>query len=168
MLTIWTLWCFIVAWPMIKATLGTAPWRMFGSVERRRDYWRNVALVMIRTGGHWFSIRHLQYLMPNDREACRIWGFLNGTSVTSEEVEMLRNTEENTAATTERNPWLHWIGPTPLRVSGGSSRNNRTRRGASQSKIVLYIHGTQVALWMRRREVNNNCRRRIRATTFQR
>jgi hypothetical protein len=73
-------------WSMMKALFEKRAMANVGSVEARRPYWRNIALVVIRTGGHWFSIRHLQYLMPNDRNACRLWGWMNGTSITIEEV----------------------------------------------------------------------------------
>ncbi|KIM28238.1 hypothetical protein M408DRAFT_16400 [Serendipita vermifera MAFF 305830] len=125
-----------LAWPMIKALFGNAPWRMFGSVEARRDYWRNVALVMIRTGGHWFSIRHLQFMMPNDRSACRLWGWMNWTSVISEQVDMTHGAGEDSAAKTERNPSIHWVGQSPQPVS--TTGNNSQR---SNVKVVLYIHG---------------------------
>lgn len=116
---------------------------MFGSREARRDYWRNIALVMIRTGGYWFSIRHLQYLMPNDHAACHLWSTMNWTSVTSEKVGMVGSVVESTILATERNPWIHWVGPMPVRV-GTSSTSNGPRRGQAKSKVVLYIHGKGV------------------------
>jgi len=127
-------------WPTIKALFGNAPGRMFGSVDARRSYWRNIALVMIRTGGHWFSIRHLQYLMPNDRNACRLWGWMNGASITTEEVSLLGSNGEDSASGTERNPSVHWIGPTPPHI-GGSNGGSRSNRQNPSSKVLFYIHG---------------------------
>jgi hypothetical protein len=126
-------------WPMIKALFGNAPWRMFGHVEEKRAYCRNVALVLIRTGGHCFSIRHLQYFMPNVRNACRIWGWMNGVPVSSEEVALLGNGEETSADGQERNAWIHWIGPTPPHagiVSGGDQM--------METKALLHIHGEPI------------------------
>jgi hypothetical protein len=126
-------------WPMMKALFGNAPRRMFGHVEEKRAYWRNVSLVLIRTGGYCFSIRHLQYFMPNVRNTCRIWGWMNGTSVTSEEVNLLPNGEETSPDGQERNAWIHWIGPTPPHagVVSGSDRMMET-------KVLLHIHGAPV------------------------
>jgi hypothetical protein len=128
-------------WPMMKALLGNAPWRMFGSVEARRDYWRNIALVMIRTGGHWFSIRHLQYLMPNDRSACKTWGWMNGTSITTDEVPFLGSGGESSTNGDERNPSIHWVGPTPPCTGNNNGVPHARGNDSIGTKVLLYIHG---------------------------
>ena len=132
----------VTVWPMMRALFGNAPWRMFGSADARRDYWRNIALVMIRTGGHSFSIRHLQFLMPNDRNACRLWGWMNGTSTTTEQVFLQGSSGESSFNGTERNPSIHWIGPTPPRI-GGSNGDAPSSGQNPNSQVLLYIHGTR-------------------------
>jgi hypothetical protein len=112
---------------------------MFGRAEEKRAYWRNVSLVLIRTGGYCFSIRHLQYFMPNVRNTCRLWGWMNGTPITSEEVGLLANGDETRPDGQERNAWVHWIGSTPPHagiISGG----DRTMG----TKVLLHIHGAPV------------------------
>jgi hypothetical protein len=110
---------------MVLTIFGRAPWRALGAPEKRRDYWREVALVMIRTGGYWLSIRHLQFMMPNTRSTCQNWGLLHRTPVYSENVPIA---DEESG---DPNPCVHWIGAKPTRESLDSGR-----------KVLLYLHGT--------------------------
>jgi hypothetical protein len=104
------------------------------SPDKRRDFLREIANVMIRTGGYWLSIRHLQFMMPSTRGTLGTWSLMNRTKVYHEEVSP---PDTPTATTEEINPWVHWIGdkPTPDEPS-------------FDGKVLLYIHGSFTWLWI--------------------
>lgn len=114
----------VISFRMTVALFTRQPYRAFGSSSARTEYWREIALIMIRTGGYWFSIRHLQFLMPNTWREVWLWGLMNNTPIYSEDVLSV-DMEAG-----DRNPKVHWIGAKPTREGFASGR-----------RVVLYLHG---------------------------
>ncbi|CAG8745054.1 17645_t:CDS:2, partial [Acaulospora colombiana] len=65
--------------------------------------------------------------MPSTRSTVQIWGFMNWTKVHSEEV---LSSDTLATASTEVNPWVHWIGEKPTRGEP-----------SIDGKVLLYVHG---------------------------
>ena len=105
-----------------------------GSERKRkeREYWRKICTALIRTGGDRFSIRQLQYMMPNTPLMVRMWSRIRSVELKTEVVPTtLLPVVDVTAPSPAPAPVVHWI--------GGSPGENGLQ---AHERVLLYVHGT--------------------------
>ena len=108
--------------------------------QEEREYWRKICTALIRAGGDRFSIRQLQYMMPNTPLIVRMWSRLRSVELKTEVVPttLLPRVEVTTPSPA---PAVHWI--------GGSPDENGLQ---DHERVLLYIHGTCICKALRRPE----------------
>ena len=105
-----------------------------GSERKReeREYWRKICTALIRAGGDRFSIRQLQYLMPNTPLMVRMWSRIRSVELKTEVVPTtLLPVVDVTTPSPAPAPLVHWI--------GGSPGENGLQ---AHERVLLYVHGT--------------------------
>jgi hypothetical protein len=96
--------------------------------QNEREYWRNICTALIRAGGGRFSIRQLQYMMPNTTRMVRIWSRIRGVKLKTEVVSPTLSSGD--VCVTCPAPVVHWIGGSP----GESGLQDHER-------VLVYVHG---------------------------
>ncbi len=124
---------------------ASPPWlslrsRPQGSERKReeREYWRKICTALIRAGGDRFSIRQLQYMMPNTTQMVRVWSRIRGVKLKTEVVPTTLPGVDVDVTARSPAPKVHWIGGFP----GESGLQGHER-------VLLYVHGACICQALR-------------------